>query len=168
MLTLVPSIPEYAELFYQWRQDPEARSLNPMKNHTAEELKERLFSSSSNIQEFGKKNEFLWFVKNDQKLVGNVSFAVNLQMLTAEIAYAIAPISRGNGYGEKALKLMLNEVFSATPLRKLIAYVHEDNLASRRILEKIGFKKEGFLRGHFLIEGMPANEIIFGLLRQDY
>jgi RimJ/RimL family protein N-acetyltransferase len=55
----------------------------------------------------------------------------------------------------------------ATPLRKLIAYVHEGNTPSRRVLEKTGFQAEGLLREHYLIDGMPVNEVIYGLLRKD-
>jgi len=46
--------------------------------------------------------------------------------------------------------------------------VHEENRASRRVLEKSGFVQEGLLREHYLINGQPVNEVLYGLLRQEW
>jgi ribosomal-protein-alanine N-acetyltransferase len=62
---------------------------------------------------------------------------------------------------------MTEDAFRQTPLRKLIAYVHEENTASTRVLEKAGYTREGLLREHYLVNGLPANEIIYGILRQE-
>jgi catechol 2,3-dioxygenase-like lactoylglutathione lyase family enzyme len=53
-------------------------------------------------------------------------------------------------------------------LRRLVAYVAEGNIASRRILEKVGFIQEGICREHYLINGIPTNEVLYGLLRSDW
>lgn len=88
-------------------------------------------------------------------------------MLTAEIGYNIAPEARGKGYATAAVRLATHKAFTESPLRKLIAYVHEDNAASRRVLEKAGYTAEGLLREHYLINGAPVNEIIYGTLRRE-
>jgi RimJ/RimL family protein N-acetyltransferase len=43
----------------------------------------------------------------------------------------------------------------------------ENNLASRRVLEKVGYVDEGCLREQFLVNGLPANEIFYGILRRE-
>lgn len=52
-------------------------------------------------------------------------------------------------------------------MRKILAYVAEDNLASRRLMQKAGFVQEGFCREHYIINGKPTNEILYGILRSD-
>ena len=88
-------------------------------------------------------------------------------MLTAEIGYLVAPQARGKGLATYGVRTLADLCFQKTPLRKLIAFVHEDNEPSRRVLEKLGFKAEGLLREHYLVAGKPANEVIYGLLRGD-
>lgn len=88
-------------------------------------------------------------------------------MLTAEIAYGIAPEARGNGYATEAVRLVTQRAFTESPLRRLIAYVHEGNLASRRVLEKAGYTLEGVLREHYIVNGVPVNEIFYGILRRE-
>ena len=75
-------------------------------------------------------------------------------MLTAEVGYGVDAKAWGQGVGTAAI-------------RKLIAFVHEDNIASRRLLEKAGFVQEGLLREHYLVNGIPADEAVYGLLRSD-
>jgi RimJ/RimL family protein N-acetyltransferase len=93
---------------------------------------------------------------------------INRMMLTAEIGYGILPQVRGRGIASQAIRTLSGNVFSQTPLRKLVAFVHEGNLPSRRALEKAGFKLEGLLREHYLVNGNAANEAIYGLLRSDF
>ena len=62
---------------------------------------------------------------------------------------------------------LVDKIFMESELYRLMAYVYEANLASIRILEKIGFVREGVLRKHYLINGKRVNEVIFGLLRDE-
>ena len=62
----------------------------------------------------------------------------------------------------------MDRVFRETPLRKLFAYVHAQNTPSRRLLERLGFAQEGLLREHYLIDGAPADEAFYGLLRREW
>ena len=52
-------------------------------------------------------------------------------------------------------------------IRKLTASVAEQNVASFRVLEKAGYIKDGLLTEHYLVQNIPTNEVIFGLLRNE-
>ena len=88
-------------------------------------------------------------------------------MNTAEIGYGVAEEHHRKGIGTNAVRLLVDKVFSETHLRKLFAHVHSGNTASCRLLERIGFKREGVLREHYLVNGMPVDEVFYGLLRRE-
>jgi ribosomal-protein-alanine N-acetyltransferase len=88
-------------------------------------------------------------------------------ILTAEIGYCVLAKARGQGIATKIVTALTLDAFSLTPLRKLIAYFHENNIASVHVLEKVGYTKEGLLREANLINGQPANEFAFGILRRE-
>ena len=88
-------------------------------------------------------------------------------MGTAEIGYGVSASARGQGIGVQAVRVISKRIFAQTPLRKLIAFVHEDNAPSRKLLERVGFQGEGLLREHYLVNGIPSNEVIYGLLRDE-
>ncbi len=81
----------------------------------------------------------MWFLKADEEIVGHVSLqSINRMMGTAEIGYTVAPTARIKGFATTAVRALTEKVFAETKLRKLLAYVHEDNQPWRRILERFG------------------------------
>jgi ribosomal-protein-alanine N-acetyltransferase len=168
-LSILPSDPRHAELWYDWRQDPGAKKYNPFAPSTVETLRERLLKASSDIALFDRVDNFIWLLKAENEVVGNMNLHnINKTMLTAEIGYMISPRARGKGFATFSVQYLTQMCFEKTPLRKLIAYVHEDNLPSRRVLEKAGYEAEGLLREHYLIDGQPVNEVIYGILLRDW
>ena len=55
-----------------------------------------------------------------------------------EVAYLLSRNAWGNGYATEAATASLNYGFSEVGLSRIIALVHPENLASRRVAEKIG------------------------------
>lgn len=167
-ISLVPFQACYAELLIQWREDPVVKKYNPLYPSTIESLGERLSRASANFSDFDKVEQLFWFIQAEERLIGNISLRnINKQMLTAEIGYAVAPEARGQRHATAAVRMVTENAFRITTLRKLIAYVHEGNLASRRVLEKVGYRPEGLLREHYLVGGIPANEVLYGILRRE-
>jgi RimJ/RimL family protein N-acetyltransferase len=133
-----------------------------------EEFHERCAAAGCQFADFDNVELFLWLMKADEVPLGQISLGnISRRMLTAEIGYRVAPEVRGNGYATEALRLVTLKAFRESPLRKLIAYVHEENLASRRVLEKVGYRAEGILREHYIVNGASANEVIYGVLRRE-
>jgi len=57
----------------------------------------------------------------------------------AEIGYGLAGPWRGRGYGGEAVRALVGWAFTQPGCRRLTAEVHQDNAASRRLLERLGF-----------------------------
>jgi RimJ/RimL family protein N-acetyltransferase len=167
-INLIPYHRDFLETLCLWRKDPVVKKFNPVEDLSPSEQHERCSRARSDFADFDNEELFFWFIQSEEKLVGNISVRnINRRMLTAEIGYGIAPEARGNGHATEAVRQVTLRAFTDTPLRKLIAYVHEDNAASRRVLEKTGYTAEGLLREHYLINGVPVNEIIYGILRRE-
>jgi len=167
-IALLPYERDFLELLYDWREDPVVRRYNPVEELSLESLHARCAASHSDFADFENAELFFWLLKADEKVIGNISVRnINRRMLTAEIGYGVAAEARGNDYATEAVRLVTQKAFTQSPLRKLIAYVHQENRASRRVLQKVGYKPEGVLREHYVVNGMPVNEIIYGILRRE-
>lgn len=57
-----------------------------------------------------------------------------------EIGYGLAPHSRGRGLGTRAVAAMLAELGATGLVREVVACVHPGNVASARLLERLGFR----------------------------
>jgi [ribosomal protein S5]-alanine N-acetyltransferase len=168
-INIIPPTEEFASLFYQWRNESTTQKFNPVKKRSVEELHEMLHSTPRTLNPLDKSAAHRWFIDFDKEIVGTVSLSeINSMMGTAEIGYMIGEAYHGRGIATAAVKLWIQMIFELTDIRKLTASVAEQNIASIRVLEKVGFKKEGLLREHYIVQNLPTNEIIFGLLRREW
>jgi [ribosomal protein S5]-alanine N-acetyltransferase len=160
--------PSLATWWFEERKDPETRRYNPLAPSSVESLRERLSKASSDLAEYERADSFLWIIRSGKEPIGHVSLQnINRMMRTAEIGYGVTQSARGRGIGARVVRLVAQNVFAQTPIRKLIAFVHEQNLPSCKLLEKVGFRQEGLLRQHYIVNGVAANEAIYGLLKEE-
>jgi len=103
------------------------------------------------------------------EVVGNVSVKnISHVMNYAEIGYGVGQSHHNQGIAPSAIITVISKDFSESSLRKLMAFVHDENIPSRRVLEKLGFAREALSREHYIINGLPENEVLYGLLKQEW
>ena len=85
-----------------------------------------------------------------------------------EIGYSLVPSERGKGYCTEATQLMLDYLFLSTETTRIQACTDTRNLASQKVLEKAGFKKEGTMRKYFFIRGELRDAYLYSILREEW
>lgn len=78
-----------------------------------------------------------YVIKNNNDLVAQIRFDRNDD--EADISISVAPSFRGKGLGATLLKKASEKVISEMEIKKIIAYVKNDNAASKTIFEKAGY-----------------------------
>lgn len=165
---LVPAGPEHAEVWLVWRREPRGLALNPVLDLDVNDLRKRLATSGSDLTDPAVA-EYRWMVLVGEATVGTVALVgVSWPMGYGEIAYQIGESHQGRGIGRSAVGALIEKVFDETLLRRLTATIAVDNQPSRRLVESLGFVREGVLREHFLIGGEPMDEVVYGLLRSEW
>ena len=87
---------------------------------------------------------------------------------TATLGYWVgAPFER-RGYTTDAVRLIVRFAFETLQLHRVEAACLPENLASRRVLEKAGFVREGYARLYLRIAGAWRDHLTFALLREDF
>ena len=87
----------------------------------------------------------------------------------AEIGYMLYDKKyMGKGYMTEALSVVVPYGFNDMSLNRIEALTGKTNHASKRLLAKHGFKIEGTLRGHYLVNKVYEESEIFGLLKSEY
>ena len=168
-LTLRPIASDDAKTLYAWRQEERIQKFNPLDDVTLEQLTLNLAKIGSDLSD-RSVDSYRWMVESsDGTIVGSVSFkAISWRMGHGEIGYGIAESQHGKGIGKAAVALLVDKLFAETDIHKLIAYVAAENTPSCRILERLNFQREGYLREHYVIQGKRVDEVLFSLLRQDH
>jgi ribosomal-protein-alanine N-acetyltransferase len=112
---------------------------------------------------------FLVFRSSDNALIGGLTLA-NIRRGVAQagsIGYWVgAPFAR-QGYMTAALRTLLPFSFGTLRLHRLEAACIPSNAASIRLLEKTGFKREGYARQYLCINGIWQDHLLYARLRGD-
>jgi RimJ/RimL family protein N-acetyltransferase len=88
------------------------------------------------------------------------------QSRRCEVGYALAPQHWGKGYTSEALAAALDYGFAALDLNRIEADIDPRNGASARVLERLGFRKEGFMPERWIVQGEMADTVNYGLLKR--
>ncbi|MFB6150493.1 MAG: GNAT family N-acetyltransferase [Haloarculaceae archaeon] len=86
----------------------------------------------------------------------------------AEIGYYVHPEHWGNGYATDAVRQVAAYAFEERRLHRVSAKCFADNDASRRVLEKVGFEREGTLREGAFVRGEYVDLYQYGLLEDEW
>lgn len=85
-----------------------------------------------------------------------------------EIGFALKPAYWGNGYMSEAVQAAIAFAFDHLNIRRVEADVDPRNLACAKLLEKLGFTKEGFLRERWLVKTETQDSLFYGLLKKEW
>ncbi|MBB6626369.1 GNAT family N-acetyltransferase [Nocardioides sp. KIGAM211] len=86
---------------------------------------------------------------------------------SASMGYCLAESAWGQGYATEAGRAVLQWAFATLDLNRVQAETDTRNVASRRVLEKLGFRLEGTLREDCVVDGVVSDSWVLGLLRRD-
>jgi len=107
--------------------------------------------------------------KEEKEIIGMISLEhVNFQHLFAETGYWLGRKYWSQGIAREALQLVLKFGFEQLKLNRIYARVMHPNIASARVLEKTGFKKEGIMRKSIWRGGTWMDLIWYAILKEEY
>lgn len=86
----------------------------------------------------------------------------------AEIGFSLARQRWGYGYMSEAATALLNHAFNTLGFRRIEGDVDPRNVASTRLLERLGFVREGLARERWMVEGRVSDSALYGLLHSDF
>jgi RimJ/RimL family protein N-acetyltransferase len=86
-----------------------------------------------------------------------------------EIGFGIGELSaRKKGLAKEAIGLLVNYLFAGYDAERITAITDSENITSQRLLEKLGFYREGVMRQASFRDGGWRDMAIYGLLRGEW
>ena len=87
---------------------------------------------------------------------------------SAALTYCLHDAVWGQGYATEAASALLRWAFDTLDLNRVQAEADTRNIASARVLEKLGFVREGTLREDCVVAGEVSDSWVYGLLRREW
>jgi [ribosomal protein S5]-alanine N-acetyltransferase len=132
----------------------------------------------NSIKEFMEKSaedsryDFAIFLEEDTSftLIGEVQFTFVERgpKQCCMVGYHIGKKFNGNGYMTKALEIALKIAFQELKFHRVTSQVNPENKASLRVLEKVGFVKEGYARKNLKVGDKWCDHVCVALLEEEF
>ena len=140
--------PEDASSLFAYLSDPVIYRYEPGEPISLEEAREMAFDRS-----FGSD---FWAValKDTDQLVGHLYFAQTMpkELLTWELGYIFNPAFQGQGFATEASTALIRYGFEHWDIHRVVAHCNPENIASWRVMEKVGMRREGYFRKNIFFE----------------
>jgi RimJ/RimL family protein N-acetyltransferase len=108
-------------------------------------------------------------LKEENRLIGNCGIRVNdSELREANIGYELNTQYWGQGYATEAAQAILKFGFKELGMHRIWSWCVTENVASVRVLEKIGMRREGHLREKELIKGRWYDNFLYAILDHEW
>lgn len=154
-------VPDLFEIF----RDPEVARFIGIPQMEDEQDARELVREIEDLAE--AKTLYQWGVADleDDRVLGTVTLAdLDWKNERAEIGFVVGRAHWRKGYANKAVRLLLDHAFGDLGLHRIEADVDPRNEGSLRLLENLGFQREGYLPERHLIDGERQDTVFLGLL----
>ena len=151
---------EDLSLFAEWNNDPAfGGEFEPIEQGSRTEVEKWYDSLLSGGKSF-------IIEKKDGSKIGQILCLPKGLYYT--IGYRVILNERNKGHCTEAVKIMTDYLFLSKEIVRIEAETNPENIASKRVLEKAGFTKEGLIRKSVFIRGEWRDGILYSILREDW
>jgi [ribosomal protein S5]-alanine N-acetyltransferase len=136
--------------------------------YSIRDAREFIRRSKQGLEE-GSKCNLSIILRGSGELIGGCGLdRIRLDHRNAHIGYWVARPQWGKGYASEAASLLISAGFRELGLHRVHTGVFPDNPRSRRVLRRLGFRREGRAREDAVVDGRYRDLILFGLVRQEF
>lgn len=156
--------------FFLYRSNPEITKYQGFDTMTINQCKD--FLDSQKEKQFGKAGEWVQYAiedKTTQKLIGDCAIKLDdYDVRIAQIGITISHLHHKKGYAKETMKAILDFLFSIEDFHRVVEIVDAENIASIKLLESLGFKKEGHFVENIFFKGKWGSEFQYAMLKSEY
>ena len=158
------------EAVHEYASDPEVVRYMEWGPNTEEETRNFIKRAISHQNEKPRRNFTLAIVlKSEGKLIGGCGIVVSdPENRQGYIGYCLNRNFWGRGYATEVAEALVKFGFERLNLHRIFATCDPKNLASARVLEKVGMKLEGHLREHKLAKGKWKDSLLYAILDYEW
>lgn len=168
-LSVRPVVASDLPALLEVNRDPEVTRYLPYDAWTGAAEGEAWFARMEKLVAGRDACQFVIVERGLDRAIGTcLVFRYSTRDQLAEIGYVLGRASWGRGYMLEALTALIGAAFNSAYLRRLEANVAGPNLASLKLLERLGFVHEGLRRERWIARGEVTDCAVFGLLRADW
>ncbi len=161
--------PEDLPTLLAYRNDPIVAEYQGWESMS--EAEGALFIAEMMLLEPGMRDQWFQFAierKADARYIGDCALHTHDDVRLGEVGYTLARSAQGNGYAREAVAAVVEYAFATLGMHRINAAVDVDNPPSYRLLEALGFRREGTVIEGAWFKGKWCSEHYYAVLAREW
>ncbi len=162
----MPRMEDAIAIFEGWAQDPEVTRYLTWRPHERIEQTEAFVQNCLRAWEAETRFPYMITRKESGEVIGMID--PRIEGPKVGIGYGLARAHWGKGYVPEATRAVIDWAFQQPTIYRVYATTDVENVASQRVLEKVGMQCEGILRKYILhpnISDIPRDSYIYAIVK---
>lgn len=154
---------------YAYTSLPEVWQFLAAEPYTKDDARRYVSEAVASHERTNVLNDLAVVLKATDHLIGHLTFRVYHQAYrTREMGWLISPFYQNQGFASEAAAALLRYGFESLNLHRVVATCDTRNVASFRVMEKIGMRREGHYVKNTLIRGEWYDEYFYAILEEEW
>jgi RimJ/RimL family protein N-acetyltransferase len=170
-LTLRPFVESDFDAVYAMRSDPEVALYLYQGPLSADETRSRLERNMA-LSAWTAEGDWLSVAVVERATgltVGDLAFHwVSERDRTAEVGFVFDPRHQGKGFATEAASALVEWAFGVGGFHRVIGRTEARNVASARVLEKLGMRREAHFVENEWVKGEWQSELVYAILDREW
>ncbi len=154
---------------FNYRSDAEANKFQSWIPETLEDVEHFIDRNNKEFNQPESWYQVLITEKDTKTVIGDIGIhffgAENLQ---TELGITLNKDFQGRGYASEALKGVINFLFSDLKKHRIMTSVDPENIDSIKLMERVGFRKEGHFVKSLFWKNNWTDDVIYALLSEEW
>jgi len=163
----VPCLNDSLTAFVGWTQDKDVARYLTWRPHQRIEQTQEFIRSCLSAREYETRFPYMIKLKESNEVIGVID--PRIEGPKVGIGYVAARAYWGKGYVPEATRAIIEWAFLQPSIYRVYATTDVKNLASQRVLEKVGMQCEGILRRYIVhpnISDVPRDSYMYAIVKQ--
>jgi RimJ/RimL family protein N-acetyltransferase len=170
-LLIRPNIERDLDAVFAFQSRDDVTRYIPWYSRSREEVRQVL-DARKLMTDLQKDNDALVLAVVERErdaLIGEIYlFLTSAEHRQGEIGYLIHPDYHGQGYATEAARVALRLGFEHFGMHRIVARCDARNEPSRRVMERLGMRREAHLRENELFKGEWSDELVYAMLEWEW
>ena len=157
------------EQVFGYRSDSETNKYQGWIPNSLDEVNEFI---SKNPNEINKPETWFQLViieKATNKLIGDIGIHfIDSNNFQSEIGCTLSKKHQQKGFATETMSATINYLFNKLNKHRIVASIDPKNIDSIKLVERLGFRKEGHFKESLLIDGDWVDDIVYAILKREW
>jgi RimJ/RimL family protein N-acetyltransferase len=170
-LYIRPVCIEDKDSMFRYRSDADTNKYLSLIPQSVEDIAAFISKTSFDINVPDTWFQFVIIEQASNKLIGDVGIHfldTDSENRQVEIGYTLDKDFRGKGYATEALKTIIDYLINSLNKHRIVASIDPVNTASIKLIERLGFRKEGHFVESIFFHGKWVDDLVYGVLAKEW